>query len=94
MRLAFHFGLPLDELRSRFTPFDLVRFHAMTLHDGPWWGQRDDVLAARLQATVVAAAGVSDVRPSQFLVDWGGRGRDRVEMTFEEALPILQARYG
>jgi hypothetical protein len=46
-RLAVKGGRTLAELEALLRPGELNLYAALALVDGPWWGAREDILAAR-----------------------------------------------
>lgn len=68
-------------------PGELALYRALAHVDGPWWGEREDVLAAAvcqsLAATVGHEAGVEDCR-----VRWGGDEPAEL-MSFADGVAIL-----
>lgn len=85
-------GKTLRELRASLLPGEMALYRAIARHDGPFWGEREDVLSALLMSTIAATHG-AEVEPRQFLPNWQPV-QPLILLPWDHAAQILTAMAG
>lgn len=89
--MALTTGRTFRELDALLVPGELNLYAAASLIDGPWWGQRDDVLAAMVAQTIAASVG-TEVELRKCLPVWDPEKTKPVLLPWAEAKKLLLAR--
>lgn len=85
-------GRPLAELRLLLEPGELNLYRAIARVDGPWWGERDDLLAAAI-CQALAALGGNSVPLAKLIPVWDRAAAPRHLLPWDQAAQILTSRY-
>ncbi len=97
LRLSLQLGRLPHELEHALTAEDLALYQALVEIDGPFWGQRETQMIARLCSVVAATAG-ANLPPDEFEPEWtvgpAGDAPAGNLLPPADGLALLAARYG